>query len=47
VGGKLERHATWDACNRRVKGVPNARYRKASSPSEEAEILRSWGFQGD
>ncbi len=44
VGGKLERHENWADCNRRVKGVPNARYRKASSAEEEAEILRSWGF---
>ena len=43
VGGSLERHSTWTACNERVKGVANARYRKASSPAEEATILREWG----
>ena len=43
VGGALERHSSWMACNERVKGVANAKYRKASSPGEEAAILRDWG----
>ncbi len=43
VGGALERHSSWMACNDRVRGVPNARYRKAASPEEEAAILREWG----
>jgi ribonuclease HI len=43
VGGRLERHGTWAECNARVKGVPNARYKKASSPSEEKKIRAEWG----
>jgi ribonuclease HI len=44
VDGKPERHATWAECERRVKGRSGARFKKALSPSEEAEILRAWGF---
>lgn len=43
VDGVLQRHATWKECEARVKGKPNARYRKATSPTEEAAILRGWG----
>lgn len=41
--GVLQRHATWKECEARVKGKPNARYRKATSPAEEAAILAGWG----
>lgn len=43
VNGTLGRHATWAECNARVRGVSNARYRKASTPEEERAILRGWG----
>lgn len=43
VDGKLERHATWAACAARVQGVSKARFKKVSSPEEEAATLRSWG----
>ncbi|MGZ3698148.1 MAG: ribonuclease H1 domain-containing protein [Bdellovibrionota bacterium] len=39
------RHATWAECERRVKGQSGAKFKKAMSASEEAEILRSWGFK--
>lgn len=42
VGGTPMRHATWAECERRVKGQPGALYRKATSPADEAAILRSW-----
>lgn len=45
VGGELRRHATWDECERRVKGVSGARFKKARSAAEEAEILRGWGVR--
>jgi ribonuclease HI len=43
VDGKAMRHATWPECERRVRGVSGARFKKASSAADEAEILRSWG----
>jgi ribonuclease HI len=43
VRGRLERHATWPECERRVKGVRGARFKKAISAEDEAEIRRSWG----
>ena len=43
IEGVLQRHATWKECEARVKGKPNARFRKATSPSEEAAILAGWG----
>jgi len=44
VNGKLEKHKTWAECEARVKGRPGARFKKAMSPEEEAEILKSWGL---
>ena len=46
VEGVLQRHATWKECEARVKGRANARYRKATSPGEEAAILAAWGVSG-
>jgi ribonuclease HI len=43
VDGEPRRHATWADCERRVKGVSGARYKKAMSAAEEAAILASWG----
>jgi ribonuclease HI len=40
--GKLERHATWADCERRVKGVSGARFRKVSSKEEEAAAVAGW-----
>jgi ribonuclease HI len=47
VDGKVERHATWPECERRVKGRSGARFKKATSPADEAAILRAWGFSPD
>jgi len=44
VDGQLARHATWADCERRVKGRPGARFKKAMSPGDEATILRDWGI---
>jgi len=44
VEGKLMKHYTWKECEARVKGKPNVRFKKALSPEEEHEIIRSWGF---
>lgn len=43
VGGVLERHPTWYACEARIKGVSGARFRKAMTEAEAREIARSWG----
>lgn len=44
VDGTPMRHATWAECERRVKGRSGARFKKTSSPEDEAAVLRSWGF---
>ena len=44
VDGVLVRHATWAECEGRVKGRPGARFKKATSPTDESAILRSWGI---
>ncbi|MFP2926675.1 RNase H family protein [Pyxidicoccus sp. 3LG] len=45
VGRSVKRHATWAACERRVKGVPGARFKKTKSPQDEAKILEEWGVK--
>lgn len=44
VGGAPRRHKTWTECERAVKGVSGAKFKKTTSPEEEAEILASWGY---
>ncbi len=39
VNGKLMTHKTWAECEKRVKGVSGARYKKASSFENEQEII--------
>ncbi|MBX3022705.1 MAG: ribonuclease HI [Bdellovibrionales bacterium] len=43
-GGTVVRHRTWAECERRVKGQSAAKFKKAKSQSDEAEILKSWGL---
>ncbi len=43
VDGKAMRHATWSECEQRVKGVSGARFKKATSPADEIQILDAWG----
>jgi ribonuclease HI len=42
VDGTPMRHATWAECERRVKGRPGARFKKATSAADEIAILREW-----
>lgn len=42
--GVLQRHRTWAECERRVKGQSGAKFKKAKSPGEEKEIIKSWGL---
>jgi ribonuclease HI len=44
VGQKAVRHRDWISCERRVKGVSGARFKKSTGAEEEAEILKSWGM---
>jgi len=44
VGGRLARHASWDACRTRVHGVSGARFRKCQSRDEERATVRAWGL---
>jgi ribonuclease HI len=43
LGGTPMRHANWPDCERRVKGQPGAKFKKAMSADDEIAILRSWG----
>ena len=45
VDGVPMRHANWPDCEQRVKGRSGARFKKAMSAQDEAEILRSWGVR--
>lgn len=47
VDGRPMRHSTWPECERRVKGRSGARFKKATSAADEAEILAQWGFNTD
>ena len=47
VNGRPMRHATWADCERRVKGVSGARFKKAMSAAEESAILAAWGLPAD
>lgn len=44
VNGVLERHSSWPDCERRVKGRPGAKFKKAMNAGDEEQILKSWGF---
>ena len=43
VDGTPMRHATWAECEARVKGRSGARFKKATSATDQDAILRSWG----
>ncbi|MCM2279091.1 MAG: viroplasmin family protein [Oligoflexia bacterium] len=45
VGGTPMRHKTWAECEKRVKGVSGAKFKKTASAEEEAQVLSSWGFR--
>ncbi len=44
LGGTALRHRTWAECERRVKGQPGAKFKKAASSDDETSILKSWGI---
>ncbi|MEA2715483.1 MAG: ribonuclease [Candidatus Parcubacteria bacterium] len=43
VGGVIEVHPTWAECEKRVKGVKGARFKKAISAEDEADITDEFG----
>ncbi len=43
VGGVANRHSTWAECEKRIKGKPGVKYKKAVSLDDEKTILLSWG----
>jgi ribonuclease HI len=45
LDGKVMRHLTWEECEKRVKGT-SAKFKKATYPQEEKEILSGWGIHG-
>lgn len=42
VKGHIQTHQTWDECERRVKGVSGARFKKALSVSDERNLIALW-----
>jgi len=42
IDSKVMRHSTWADCEKRVKGVAGARYKKTLSPEDESVILKNW-----
>jgi ribonuclease HI len=45
IGSIPMRHTTWAECERRVKGQPGAKFKKATSAEDEIAILKSWGVK--
>lgn len=44
VDGVVRRHRDWSSCERYTKGRSGAKFRKAQTAADEAEILRAWGL---
>jgi len=44
VNGCFERHQSWEECEQRVKGQPQAKFKKAISREDEYEIMANWGI---
>ena len=45
VNGKVERHATWAECEKRVKGKAGVKFKKTFSAANEGDILGEWGVK--
>ncbi len=43
VGGKIQIHRTWAECEKRVKGVKGARFKKSFDAMNEMEIVSEFG----
>jgi len=42
VKGVVKTHKTWTECEKRVKGVSGAKFKKSFSPEDEKQIINSW-----
>lgn len=47
LDGKVIRHKSWPACEKRVKGRSGAKFKKVMDWPEEVEILEAWGLGPD
>lgn len=47
VNGVLQRHRTWDACQRRVHKVVGARYKKCRTAEDELRMVQEWDVPAD
>lgn len=45
LDGTIERHTSWTACEKRVKGKAGAKFKKVSSAAQEKRILADWEAQ--
>jgi ribonuclease HI len=43
INGVVTKYTTWSECEAQVKGRPGVKFKKVSSASEEADLLKSWG----
>jgi ribonuclease HI len=43
INNKVTKYTTWKECEAAVKGRPGVKFKKVSSSSEEAELLKAWG----
>ncbi len=43
INGIVTKYTTWPECEAQVKGRPGVRFKKVTSTSEEAKLLKSWG----
>ncbi len=43
INGVVTKYTTWSECEAQVKGRPGVKFKKVSSSTEEAELLKSWG----
>lgn len=45
VNGVLVKHSNWTECERSVKGVSGAKFKKVKNSVEEDSVLKSWGYK--
>lgn len=45
VGGTVKTHATWVECEKRVKGVSGALFKKSYSKDDEQSLVKQWKSQ--
>ena len=43
INGVVTKYSTWSECEAQVKGRPAVKFKKVSSSTEEAELMKSWG----